>query len=420
MNSKLQVFISSTYLDLVSERQAAVEAILKSGNIPAGMELFTAGNKSQWEVIQRWISDSDIYMLILGGRYGSIDPESGLSYTELEYDFAVNSGKPLFAVVINEDALENKIKTSKSSVSEKDNPEKYKNFRAKVLSKISSFFSDYKDVKLAVLETIPQLTQEYELKGWVRAAEIPDTKALADELSKLHAENKELREKNTAQGSQLSKLRASTGDTEEEFSELIDLLSSTEVDLKQIKQKVDYAANLPDEMSVLDLAVLFKDMLMAGITNQSGMGQVDSFIFFTLCPKLQTYELVQNEKVAGVKYRRYSVTKRGIQFFAYVEKMIHKKTLQIQAKEAEINQPLNLHQGITLSQQEAVEGVEKMIEVGEKSFKVKIPAGVKNGSRVRIRGKGKSEEINGEKKSGDLYLHVSISNSENEKSSAEK
>ena len=83
MNSKLQVFISSTYQDLVSERQAAVEAILKSGNIPAGMELFTAGDKSQWEVIQRWISDSDIYMIILGGRYGSIEPSSGLSYTEL-------------------------------------------------------------------------------------------------------------------------------------------------------------------------------------------------------------------------------------------------------------------------------------------------------------------------------------------------
>jgi hypothetical protein len=73
--------------------------------MPAGMELFTAGNKSQWEVIQRWITDSDIYMLILGGRYGSVEPNSGLSYTELEYDFAVNSGKPFFAIVIEDEAL---------------------------------------------------------------------------------------------------------------------------------------------------------------------------------------------------------------------------------------------------------------------------------------------------------------------------
>jgi hypothetical protein len=81
MESKLQVFISSTYTDLIPERQAAVQSILKAGHIPAGMELFTAGDRSQWEVIQRWIMDADIYMLILGGRYGAIEPDSGLSYT---------------------------------------------------------------------------------------------------------------------------------------------------------------------------------------------------------------------------------------------------------------------------------------------------------------------------------------------------
>jgi hypothetical protein len=385
--------------------------------------LFTAGDKSQWEVIQRWISDSDIYMLILGGRYGSIESNSGLSYTELEYDFAVSSGKPYFAVVINEDALENKIKTIGSSALEKDNPEKYKIFRAKVLSKISSFFSDYKDVKLAALETIPQLAQEYELKGWVRATEIPDTKALADELSKLHTENKELREKVTAQANQINKLRVSTVNTEEEFSELVDLLGSTKVDLTYLKQKLEDGAKLPNEVSLLDLAISFKDRLMSGVTNEYGIGQIDSFIFFTVCPKLQTYDLVQNEKVAGVRYRRYSVTKKGTQFFAYIEKLVHKKTLQFQTPGAEkegVNESLNLHQDITLSQREAIEGVEKMIVVDEKSFNVKIPAGIKNGSKVRIKGKGKSGDINGEKISGDLYLHVSISNSENEKDSAEK
>lgn len=35
MNKKLQVFISSTYTDLTEERQAAVEAILDAGHIPA-------------------------------------------------------------------------------------------------------------------------------------------------------------------------------------------------------------------------------------------------------------------------------------------------------------------------------------------------------------------------------------------------
>ena len=55
MDKKLQVFVSSTYTDLILERQAAVEAILTAGHIPAGMELFAAGDESQMEVIQRWI-----------------------------------------------------------------------------------------------------------------------------------------------------------------------------------------------------------------------------------------------------------------------------------------------------------------------------------------------------------------------------
>lgn len=98
MNKKLQVFVSSTYTDLIEERQAAVEAILDAGHIPAGMELFKAG-KSQMKTIQKWIDDSDVYMLILGGRYGSIEEESGLSYTELEYRYALSKNMPVFAIV---------------------------------------------------------------------------------------------------------------------------------------------------------------------------------------------------------------------------------------------------------------------------------------------------------------------------------
>ncbi|WP_156510165.1 DUF4062 domain-containing protein, partial [Paenibacillus macquariensis] len=99
MKKKLQVFISSTYTDMIEERQAAVSAVLNSGHIPAGMELFKSGDKSQKETIKRWIDESDVYMLILGGRYGSIDEETGKSYTHWEYDYAGEIGKRRFAVV---------------------------------------------------------------------------------------------------------------------------------------------------------------------------------------------------------------------------------------------------------------------------------------------------------------------------------
>jgi hypothetical protein len=90
---KLQVFISSSFTDLKQERRAAVEAILTAGHIPAGMELFTAGDESQMNVINRWIDESDIYLLILGGRYGSVEPLTKKSYSHLEYEYAVEKGR---------------------------------------------------------------------------------------------------------------------------------------------------------------------------------------------------------------------------------------------------------------------------------------------------------------------------------------
>jgi hypothetical protein len=83
------------------------------------MELFTSGDKSQMETIKRWIDQSDVYMLILGGRYGSLEPASQVSYTELEYDYAAEQSKPLYSVVINESALEERVKQTGTSLMEK-------------------------------------------------------------------------------------------------------------------------------------------------------------------------------------------------------------------------------------------------------------------------------------------------------------
>ena len=190
MKKKAQIFISSTYKDLKDERQAAVSAILKAGHIPAGMELFTAGDESQMETIKRWINESDIFMLILGGRYGSIEPTTGLSYTELEYDYAVNSGMPYFAVVIEESALEQKVKDNGRDVIETENTKQLNTFRKKVLSRTSAFFMDVQDIKLAVFETVSDFLARYEFKGWISGDEIPDIQSFTDQINKLREENK--------------------------------------------------------------------------------------------------------------------------------------------------------------------------------------------------------------------------------------
>ena len=85
---KFSIFISSTYEDLKKERQALVGVALENNLIPVGMEQFHAAPTSQWNVITKMINESDLYLLVIGGRYGSIDKETGLSYTEKEYNYA--------------------------------------------------------------------------------------------------------------------------------------------------------------------------------------------------------------------------------------------------------------------------------------------------------------------------------------------
>lgn len=190
---RLQVFVSSTFIDLTHERQAAVEAILTAGHIPAGMELFTSGDESQLEVINHWIDESDVYLLILGGRYGSVEPRTEKSYVQLEYEYALNKGKPLFACVVTEPAHEKRVREYGTRVVEPDNPQKLREFRALVLTRMVKFWDDFKDIKIAVGDTLAQFARRDDLIGWVRPSQEANMPALADEIARLSKENAELR-----------------------------------------------------------------------------------------------------------------------------------------------------------------------------------------------------------------------------------
>lgn len=310
---KLQIFVSSTFIDLIDERQAAVEAILKAGHIPAGMELFTASNQSQWTIIQKWIDESDIYMLILGGRYGSIEPDSGLSYTELEYNYALAQKKPLFAVIMKDDALNEKVKQKGRDVLESDNPQKMKDFQKKVMSYMSSFFEDNKDIKLAVHESVGKLQQENKLIGWVRSDEVLDPKQYLDQITALQHEKEVLNKENI-------KLKKSTPKSQdsEEFTEIVSLFEKEKISLKTLKNDEH---EVPDEISLLRAFQAFKGALIVGATNSANANTQDTFIFYELAPKLQIHGLMRLEKITNSSAaRRYIITDKGLNLLAFIAK----------------------------------------------------------------------------------------------------
>ncbi len=320
MKKKLQIFVSSTFTDMKSERQAAVEAILKSGNIPAGMELFTAGNESQLQTIIRWIDESDIYVLLLGGRYGSIEPTSGLSYTEVEYDYAVSQKKPYFAIVVTEEALMNKLKVLGNDAIEQIEPLKLEEFRKKVLSNISSFYTEIKDIKLGIHETLQDFKERYDFSGWVSGKNIENIEALLEDNRQLRSEVKSLSEKSTIKEQHGEKVSGINKTNEEELEELTELFDSIKIKTNKFNTE-----GIMKEYTLLQIIVLKRNSLVAGVYNRGGTAESERFLFFNIFPRLATHDLAESQPVNGVAYRRFSLTKKGLQLLAYLDKKMFTK-----------------------------------------------------------------------------------------------
>ncbi|MDJ0601500.1 MAG: GUN4 domain-containing protein [Crocosphaera sp.] len=191
-SKRLQVFISSTYLDLIEERQAAVEAILEAQHIPAGMELFTAGDQSQWEVIKHWIDQSDVYLLILGGRYGSIDKKTGKSYTHLEYEYALEKGIPLFSCVLRDPDKRAMNKGDINKYLERDNPAQYREFKQLVTSKMVRFWENSEQIKTSIILTLNEFQQRPNMIGWIRGDQQQDFSVLQEQINDVNFKNKAL------------------------------------------------------------------------------------------------------------------------------------------------------------------------------------------------------------------------------------
>ena len=102
----MKFFLSSTYKDLKDIRKIAINTLNgimgystdATGKVIA-MEYFNASENSCKEECLKELDNCDVVIGIYGERYGSIDEESGLSMTEVEFDYAVRMNKPILAFV---------------------------------------------------------------------------------------------------------------------------------------------------------------------------------------------------------------------------------------------------------------------------------------------------------------------------------
>ncbi|KQT41331.1 MULTISPECIES: DUF4062 domain-containing protein [unclassified Methylophilus] len=188
MTKKYQIFVSSTYSDLIDEREQVIKAVLEMGHIPVGMEMFSAADDEQWKLIARQIDEIDYYVLIVAHRYGSVTTE-GISYTEKEFDYAVLKGVPVLGFVIDDDAPWPKSRHEEDSAGQK----KLTSFKQKVKGRLIHFWKNKEELHGKVSISLMKSITANPRTGWVRANEATGPEVIK-ELSRLSSENAALRE----------------------------------------------------------------------------------------------------------------------------------------------------------------------------------------------------------------------------------
>ena len=170
MDVKYQVFVSSTYNDLKNERLAVINCLLDNDCIPVGMEQFHGVPMNQWDYIKKMLDNSDYCVLILAGKYGSLEGDSGIGYTEKEFDYAVANKIPVIRLLYKDLGLLN-VNQSETDSGKK----KLLAFRKKAeQGSLADYYESIDDLKNKVSIAIHKAIKYCPRPGWIRRL-LPDS-----------------------------------------------------------------------------------------------------------------------------------------------------------------------------------------------------------------------------------------------------
>lgn len=190
-NIKYQVFVSSTYKDLVEERRQILDVLLMADCIPAGMESFVAQDDEQFNIIKKVIDLCDYYILIIGKRYGSVSNKTGISYTEMEYNYAIEKGIPVLVFALSDDAPNSNTEKEEDDIKRG----KLAEFKSQAMTnRLASVWKDQSDLIGKVAISIMKAKSEIARPGWHRGAD-KEKQDLLDEINRLKEEKAQLIDK---------------------------------------------------------------------------------------------------------------------------------------------------------------------------------------------------------------------------------
>jgi hypothetical protein len=147
-----------------------MQALLELDCIPVGMELFPAADEDQWTLIKRLIDDCDYYILIIGGRYGSIHPTEGVSYTQMEYEYAVRQNIPTISFIHRNP---DKIESGKTD-QDPNAKAKLELFKKNAEQKTCRYWETPTELGGTVSRSLIKLIKDRPRPGWVKSIFVPD------------------------------------------------------------------------------------------------------------------------------------------------------------------------------------------------------------------------------------------------------
>ncbi len=183
-DKRYQIFVSSTFQDLAKQRKQAIEAILERRHIPMAMEGFSASHENDLIVIQNAIAQSQVYVLILGHRYGDIVPGRNISFTELEFEYAEEHRLRILAFILNDREIEERRSKlnpdNDRDANELNHREQLKRFHARVGAHSKKVWSDEDQFKAHVLNALMDELPKIDRPGFIREDHHPDYALLAE------------------------------------------------------------------------------------------------------------------------------------------------------------------------------------------------------------------------------------------------
>ena len=144
----MRICISSTYIDLIEYRNIALEVCDIFKVEQSVMELMFSKSETSLEASLDLVRNCDVYICIIGERYGTIPNGYEKSITNFEYEEALKLSKPIHIFIVDNFEREKKLQNFINEISKKHVYCKVKDehdFRSKLINTLrQNYFKDLK------------------------------------------------------------------------------------------------------------------------------------------------------------------------------------------------------------------------------------------------------------------------------------